>query len=287
MEKYFTLENGVKLPKIGYGTYKSTDGGGGRAVSMALEAGYRLLDTAAAYENEEEVGRAVRESGIPREEIFLTSKVWKDKLGYEATKKSFEESLERLQTDYLDLFLIHWPKPDPKSRDWKELDRGSWAAMEEFYQQGKVRAIGLSNFLPHHIEALLEAVKIRPMVNQLELHVGYLQEAAVQYCRSQKIQVQAWSPLGRRRVLEEPVVVRMAEKYGVSPAQFLLAFLLEQGIGVIPKASSMERLRQNLELPSFAMEQEDMSVLRCLPQMGWSGEHPDLPRVQAQKELGV
>ena len=287
MEQYFVLENGVKLPKIGYGTYKSTDGSGGRIIHMALEAGYRLLDTAAVYENETEVGAAIRESGVPREEIFLTSKVWKDRLGYEATKKSFEESLERLQTDYLDLFLIHWPKPDPDSKDWKELDRGSWAAMEEFYHQGKVKAIGLSNFLPHHIEALLETAKVRPMVNQLELHVGYMQELAVQYCKSQHIQVQGWSPQGRRRVVEEPVVAKMAEKYGLTPAQFLLTFLLEQGIGVIPKASSMERLKQNLELPDVQIAEEDLYLLRCLPQIGWGGEHPDLPRVQEQKGLGV
>lgn len=282
MISYFTLWNGVKMPRIGYGTYKSTDGSDERIVRMALEAGYRLLDTAAAYENEEQVGKAVRESGIPREELFLTSKVWKTNLGYEKTKQSFEESLERLGTDYLDLFLLHWPKPGPESSDWKELDRGSWKALEEFYERGKVRAIGLSNFLPHHIEALMETAKVRPMVNQLELHVGYLQETAVRYCKDAGIQVQAWSPLGRRRVLEEPAVIKMAEKYGVSPAQFLLKFLLQQDIGVIPKASSMERMRQNLELPKMEIGEEDMYLLRCLPQIGWGGEHPDLPRVAPQ-----
>lgn len=282
MSEYFILQNGVKMPKTGYGTYKCTDGSDERIVRMALEAGYRLLDTAAVYENEEYVGKAIRESGISRDEIFLTSKVWKTHLGYEETRKSFEESLERLQTDYLDLFLIHWPKPAPESADWKELDRGSWKAMEEFYRQGKVRAIGLSNFLPHHIEALMETAEVRPMVNQLELHVGYMQEAAVQYCKNCKIQVQAWSPLGRRRVLEEPLVVKLAVKYGVSPAQFLLKFLLQQDIGVIPKASSIERMRQNLELPDFEIEAEDIYLLRCLPQAGWGGEHPDLARTSPQ-----
>lgn len=270
------------MPRIGYGTYKCTDGSDGQIVRMALEAGYRLLDTAAAYENEEHVGKAVRESGIPRKEIFLTSKVWKTNLGYEKTKKSFEESLERLQTEYLDLFLLHWPKPASDTENWKELDRESWKALEEFYHQGKVRAIGVSNFLPHHLEALMETADVRPMVNQLELHVGYLQEAAVQYCKSWGIQVQAWSPLGRRRVLEEPAVVGMAEKYNVSPAQFLLKFLLQQNLGVIPKASSMERMRQNLELPDIEITEEDLCFLRCLPQIGWSGEHPDLERVAPQ-----
>lgn len=282
MEQYFVLQNGVKMPRIGYGTYKCTDGSDGQIVRMALEAGYRLLDTAAVYENEEYVGKAVRESGIPRKEIFLTSKVWKTNLGYEKTKKSFEESLERLQTEYLDLFLLHWPKPASDTENWKELDRESWKALEEFYHQGKVRAIGVSNFLPHHLEALMETADVRPMVNQLELHVGYLQEAAVQYCKSWGIQVQAWSPLGRRRVLEEPAVVGMAEKYNVSPAQFLLKFLLQQNLGVIPKASSMERMCQNLELPDIEITEEDLCFLRCLPQIGWSGEHPDLERVAPQ-----
>lgn len=282
MREYFVLANGVKMPKVGYGTYKCTDGSDERIVRMALDAGYRMLDTAAAYGNEEFVGKAVKESGIPRKEIFLTSKVWKTNLGYEKTKKSLDESLERLQTDYLDLFLLHWPKPDPDCENWKELDRESWTALEEYYREGKIRAIGLSNFLPHHLEALLETADVHPMVNQLELHVGYMQEAAVQYCKTKGIQVQAWSPLGRRRVLEEPVVVKMAEKYAVSPAQFLLKFLLQQDICVIPKASSAERMRQNLELPEFEIHSEDMYMLRCLPQIGWGGEHPDLPRVAPQ-----
>lgn len=281
-ERCIVLSNGVKMPMIGYGTYKCTDGSDERILRIALDAGYRLLDTAAAYENEAQVGNAIRESGILREDIFLTSKVWKTNLGYEKTKQSFEESLERLGTDYLDLFLLHWPKPCPESLNWKELDRGSWKALEEFYAQGMVRAIGLSNFLPHHIEALLETATIRPMVNQLELHIGYMQEAAVQYCKAMGIQVQAWSPLGRKRLLEEPIVVKMAEKYNVSPAQFLLAFLLSQNIGVIPKASSPERMRQNLEVPDIEIEAEDIYLLRCLPQIGWGGEHPDLPRVAPQ-----
>ncbi len=283
MEQYYVLQNVVKMPSIGYGTYKCTDGSDERVVRMALEAGYRMLDTAAFYGNETYVGKALRESGIPRKELFLTSKVWKTELGYEKTMKSFEASLERLQSDYLDLFLLHWPKPSPDAEDWKELDRESWRALEELYHQGKVRAIGVSNFLPHHLEALMETADVRPMVDQLELHVGYMQETAVQFCKSWGIQVQAWSPLGRRRVLEEPVVLEMAQKYGVSPAQFLLSFLLQQKIGVIPKASSVERMRQNLELPDLEIRSEDLYLLRCLPQIGWSGEHPDRERVAAQE----
>ena len=280
--KTLVLSNGVELPGIGFGSYKSTDGRGAGAIAMALEAGYRMVDTAASYENEEEVGRAVRESGIPREEIFLTSKVWKTELGYEATRRSFLNSLERLGTDYLDLFLLHWPRPDPRTAGWEELDRESWRALEEFYRQGKVRAIGVSNFLPHHLIPLLETAQVPPMVDQLELHVGYLQEAAVSFCREHGICVQAWSPLGRRRCLELPLVGELAEKYGMTPAQLLLKFLAQQGFGLIPKASSPERLRQNLELPETDLSPEDMYRLRCLPQMGWSGEHPDLEWVPPQ-----
>ena len=283
MENYFVLSNGVKMPKIGFGTYKSTDGSDERVIGQALEAGYRLLDTAAAYKNEEQVGKAMARSDISRKEIFLTSKVWKTNLGYENTKTSFQESLERLQTDYLDLCLLHWPKPDPESADWKELDRESWRALEELYKEGKVRAIGVSNFLPHHLVNIQKTAEIQPMVDQLELHAGYLQEAAVAYCKEHQIQVQAWSPLGRRRIMEQEQVQKMAEKYQVSAAQFLLRFLLQLGIGVIPKASVPERMRQNLELPEFTIEEEDLWFLRGLPQMGWSGEHPDLPRVPAQQ----
>lgn len=280
MSFFYTLRGAVQMPAVGYGTYKSTDGGDERVVRMALEAGYRLLDTAAFYGNEEFVGKAVRESGVPRKEIFLTTKVWKTDLGYEKTKDSVRASLERLQTDYLDLCLLHWPKPSPDSENWEELDRESWRALEEFCRQGTVRAIGVSNFLPHHLEALLETAEIVPAVDQLELHAGYMQEAAVQYCKARGIQVQAWSPLGRRRLLEEPVVVNMAQKYGVSPAQLLLKFLLAQNIAVIPKSSAAERMRENLELPDFEIASADLYFLRCLPQMGWGGEHPDLPRVE-------
>ena len=283
MENYFVLSNGVKMPKIGFGTYKSTDGSDERVIGQALEVGYRLLDTAAAYKNEEQVGKAMAQSGISRQEIFLTSKIWKTNLGYEQTKTSFQESLERLQTDYLDLCLLHWPKPDPESVDWKELDWESWRALEELYKKGKVRAIGVSNFLPHHLENIRKTAEIQPMVDQLELHVGYLQEATVSYCKEHQIQVQAWSPLGRRRIMEQEQVQKLAEKYQVSVAQFLLRFLLQLEIGVIPKASAPERMRQNLELPEFTIEEEDVWFLRGLPQMGWSGEHPDLPRVPAQQ----
>lgn len=280
MGNYFALRNGVQMPSVGYGTYKTTDNKDEQLISMALEAGYRLLDTAAFYGNEEFIGNAIRKSKIPREELFLTSKVWKTELGYEKTMKSFAQSLQRLGTEYLDLFLIHWPRPDLETKNWERLVQESWKALEDLYQQGKIKSIGVSNFLPHHLEALKETAQVLPMVDQLELHVGYMQEATVQYCKENGIQVQAWSPLGRRRVLEEPMVLQMAQKYGVSPAQLLLKFLLQQGIAVIPKASSFERMKQNLADLEFEISFCDLSMLRSLPQCGWSGEHPDLERVK-------
>ena len=280
MGNYFVLRNGVQMPSVGYGTYKTTDNKDEQLISMALEAGYRLLDTAAFYGNEEFIGNAIRKSKIPREELFLTSKVWKTELGYEKTMKSFAQSLLRLGTEYLDLFLIHWPRPDLETKNWEKLVQESWKALEDLYQQGKIKSIGVSNFLPHHLEVLKETAQVLPMVDQLELHVGYMQEAAVQYCKENGIQVQAWSPLGRRRVLEEPMVLQMAQKYGVSPAQLLLKFLLQQGIAVIPKASSFERMKQNLVDLKFEISFCDLSMLRSLPQCGWSGEHPDLERVK-------
>ena len=186
---------------------------------------------------------------------------------------------DNLETDYLDLYLIHWPLPEPGYKEWKELDKETWRAMEELYQSGKVRAIGLSNFLPHHIENILDSCTVRPAVDQIEYHPGYSQEAVVQYCKERKILVQAWSPIGRRRVLEEPLVQMLADKYGVSSAQICLKFASQRGIIPLPKSSSAERMKENLDLHSFELEEEDIWRLATMPQAGWSGEHPDRERV--------
>ena len=266
------LNNGTEMPRLGFGVFQITDGKECReSVLTALQTGYRLIDTAACYGNERAVGEAVRESGISRQEVFLTSKVWIQDAGYEKTKLSFQKTLENLGTDYLDLYLIHMPYGDYY---------GSWRAMEELYREGKVRAIGLSNFLPHHIENILAHCTVAPMADQLEYHPGYSQEAAVRYCQDHGILVQAWSPLGRTRVLEDPMILSLAEKYGVSPAKICLGFALQRGVQPLPKASSQERMRENLDLGSFEMEQEDIWRLATMPQTGWSGEHPDRVRVR-------
>ena len=224
MRHTFTLANGVEIPAVGFGTYKAADNQDERIISEAIRQGYRHLDTAAFYFNEEAVGKAVRESGIPREEFFITSKVWRDRLGYEAALEEFETSLKKLGTDYLDLYLIHWPRPFDLNAEWRDLDVETWKALEELYRAGRVRAIGVSNFLPHHLNNLMERTGIVPLVNQLEFHPGYIQKAAVDFSQRLGIQVEAWSPIGRARVLKEPLLLELAEKYQVSEAQICIRF---------------------------------------------------------------
>ena len=272
----YTLSNGVRIPCVGYGTYKAADGNCSAVIRMALEAGYRYFDTASFYQTETYVAQALRDSGISRSEVFLASKMWKDEMGYEQTKAAFQRTLERLETDYLDLYLIHWPRPDAGYGDWKQLDMDTWRAMEELYEAGKIRAIGLSNFLPQHIENLLQNGKIAPMVNQIEFHPGHTQEATVRYCQAHGIQVQAWSPMGRTRVLKDPLVQELAQNHGVSAAQICLRYAVQRQIIPLPKASSMERMKQNQDLFSFELTQEEMFRLDTMPPTGWSGQHPDL-----------
>ncbi len=275
----FTLSNGVEIPCMAFGTYKASEGQTADVIKRAIEAGYRYFDTASFYGTEKYLGQAIKDSGIPRKEFFIASKAWKDEMGHEKTKVAFESSLERLKTDYLDLYLIHWPLPVPECEDWKELDVDTWRALEELYGEGRVRAIGLSNFLPHHIENILEHCEIKPMADQLEFHPGYSQEAAVRYCQERGIQVQAWSPLGRMRMFKEPLLVEISEKHGVSPAQVCLRYALQRNIIPLPKSSSIERMKQNQEIFHFELCAEEMYRLETMPQAGWSGEHPDRERI--------
>ena len=276
--KDIVLNNGISIPVIGFGTYKATTEDGYGIILDAINAGYRHLDTAALYENEEEVGRAVRESGIPRDQFFITSKLNRNYLGYENTKTEFDRSLKKLGTDHIDLYLIHWPRPDYGSKgfdDWEELDRESWRAMEELLKAGKIRAIGVSNFLPHHLENLLQSAEILPAVNQLELHPGYLQKETVDYCRKKNIAVEAWSPMGRARVLKDPLLSGLAAKYGVSTARLCLSFCLQSGFIILPKSSHSDRMKDNLMAGDTVISPEDMERISSMPETGWSGEHPD------------
>ena len=274
----FVLSNGVSVPAVGFGTYKTSDESG--VLSAAIEQGYRHFDTASFYGTEDALGRAVAESGLPRSDFFLASKLWKTEMGRDAALRAFDATLERLGTDYLDLYLIHWPRPNLELEDWAKLDRETWRALEGLYESGRVRAIGVSNFLPHHLEPLLSSANVAPMVDQLEFHPGYTQEEAVAFCQNHNILVEAWSPLGRNRLAGNDVLARLAAEHGVSPAQICLRFAIQRGVLPLPKSSSPERMAENLDLFSFSLAEDEMAALNTMPPAGWSGEHPDRPRVQ-------
>ena len=270
-EKGFVLENGVELPFLGFGTYLVTEE---KIILDALDAGYRHLDTARRYENEKMIGSALQACGVPRRELFLTSKVWKTDLGYDNTLRSFDASLKDLGVQYLDLFLVHWPQSAPGA-DWKPALSETWKAMERLYEEGAVRAIGVCNHLPHHLLHLLKEANVRPMVNQLEFHPGYAQPATAQFCLNQGIQVEGWSPLGRARLLDDPLLLELAEKYGKTPAQICLRFCLQSNVLPLPKSSAPVRMKENLDIFDFDLSLEDVFRLTTMPETGWSGLHPE------------
>lgn len=270
----YTLHNGVKIPCIGFGTYKLEKEKATDIMLTAIRAGYRFFDTASYYGTEIYLADAIKRSGFKREDFFITSKVWKSEMGYQNTLMAFSHTLKNLDTDYLDLYLIHWPRP-ALDMEWKDICVDTWKAMEELYKTGKVRAIGLSNFLPHHMDVILQNCSVKPMVNQLEIHPGYMQENAVNYSQVNGMLVQAWSPLGRKRVLQASIITELAAKYKASPARICLRYELQKGINPIPKASVMEHMKDNMDVFDFEISIEDMHRLNTLPQIGWSGSHPD------------
>ena len=269
----FELSNGVRIPRIGFGTWQSRDGEGVAAVKSALEAGYRLIDTAAAYGNELSVGAAIRESCVPRDQIFITSKLRNSAHGYDATMEAFEWSTQKLGTDYLDLYLIHWPNPLQFRPIWKEATRGTWRAFEALYRAGRIRAIGVSNFMPHHIEMLMETAAIQPMVNQLKLCPGITQDAAVEYCRARGILVEAYSPFGTGSIFSAPEIREIAARYRKSIGQVCLRWSLQMGYLPLPKSGNPARIRENLDVFDFDLSEEDMAKIASLK--GSCGEAPD------------
>lgn len=283
IQKTFALPDGRRVPAIGFGTYNAKGGDNLQMIKDAIEAGYQYFDTASLYGTERALGQAIKESGLPREDFILASKAWTDEMGYEETKAALERSLSRLQTDYLDLYLIHWPKANEEDADWKKRCQDTWRAMEELVREGKIKAIGLSNFLPHHLDVILETATIRPAVNQLELHIGYSQEAAVAYTQSKGIRVQAWSPLARGAMEDHPVILKLANKYGKTMAQICLRFLYQKGIMPIVKSADKGRMQENKMIFDFELEREDVQMLECMPQNTWQGEHPDfaIPKVKS------
>lgn len=265
--KPYTLNNGVSIPVLGFGTWKAENGEVAyQAVLEALKAGYRHIDTAAIYKNEESVGRAIRDSGIPRQEIFVTTKLWNTNHSYEEARQAFEQSKEKLGLDYLDLYLIHWPNPKPlrEKEAWKTRNADVWRAMEDLYQEGKIRAIGVSNFLPKHLDALLETARIVPAVNQIRLAPGVYQEEVVYYCREKGILLETWGPFGQGELFEKKEVQEIAAKHGKSVAQIALAWSLAEGFLPLPKSVTASRIQSNLDCFRIELSKEEREILKTI-----------------------
>ena len=268
--EFVTLNNGLVMPQLGYGVFKVPEQEVYEAVREALRVGYRSIDTAMIYENEAGVGRALKDSGIPREEIFLTTKVWNKDQGYEQTLAAFETSLTKLGVDYVDLYLIHWPMPD------EDLYMDTWRALEQLYRDGKTKAIGVSNFHIPHLTRVLEEGTVVPVVNQIELHPFLSQEAIRAFCQKNGIVVEAWSPLMKGRdALTEPVITEIAARHGKTPAQVVLRWHLQHGIIAIPKSVTPSRIQENLDIFEFMLSPDDMQQIDQLNRNERTGSNPD------------
>jgi len=264
----FKLQNGVEMPYLGLGTYMPADSHEvTNSVKLALENGYRHIDTAAIYRNENDVRLGIEASKINRDDIFLTTKVWNSDHGYDKTFKAFERSLENLQMDYVDLYLVHWPVVG--------LYKETWRALEELYKQGRVRAIGVCNFLKHQLEDLMDDAEIIPMVNQMEFHPYLVQQELLDFCKQHKIQYQAWSPLMQGKVFEIPEIQKLAKKYGKSIAQVILRYDLQKGVITIPKSCREERIIGNADLFDFEISESDMDFIDSLDRNFRTGPNPD------------
>ncbi|EKZ3786383.1 aldo/keto reductase [Listeria monocytogenes] len=266
MKRTITLANGVEMPRVGLGVFQMTPDQAENATKWALEAGYRSIDTAQGYNNEEAVGKGVIASGVPREDVFITTKVRGSQLGYEATKAAFYASLEKLQLNYIDLFLIHWPKTG--------LYNDAWRVMEELYESGKIRAIGVSNFLPEHLDQLLITAKITPMINQIEVHPMLTQVAERQYNDSLGIITEAYCPLGSGRLLRHPALLKLAKKYGKATAQLMIRWEIQNDIVTIPKSVNQDRIRANLDVWDFEISEDDIQLINDLNENKRVGTDP-------------
>lgn len=269
----FKLYNGVEIPCVGLGTWQSPNEKAKNAVLSALSLGYRLIDTAAAYGNERGVGAGIASSGLKREEVFVTSKLRNAAHGYKATLEAFEGTMERLGLEYLDLYLIHWPNPVQFRTHWEESTAGTWAAFEELYKAGRIKAIGISNFMPHHIETLMKTATVKPMVNQLKLCPGITQPEIVKYCKENGILVEAYSPFGTGSVFANEEMKKLSAKYGKSIGQIALRWCLQNRFVPLPKSANPMRIKENADIFDFELTADDMKVIAELT--GSCGEAPD------------
>ena len=265
--EYVTLYNGVNMPQLGYGVYQVTQEECERCVLDALDVGYRSLDTAQSYFNEEQVGNAIAKSGVSREEIFLTTKVWIEHYGYEQTTKSVLESMEKLQTSYLDLILLHQPFADYY---------GAYRALEELYKEGKVRAIGVSNFLTDDLQNILDCCTIKPMVNQMLTHISNTPLELISFCKENDILPEAYSPIAHGEALKNKEIAKMAKKYGVSPAQICIRYVLQLNMVALPKTADPEHMKKNADV-EFEISDEDMNLLKSAQKIESYGEYSVFP----------
>lgn len=271
----YVLSNSVKIPCLGFGTWELREADSTvETIKTAIDCGYRHIDSAFSYNNEKSVGEAVRTCGLKRDELFITTKISNSSYGYESTLKEFELSMNNLDIDYVDLYLIHWPRPLSIRDTWKEYLEGTWKAFEDLYKAGKVKAIGVSNFLETHLDVLLSNATIAPMVNQLELHPQYVQRNVVEYCKDRRMIVEAWSPLIKGS-FEHPVLIEIAQKYNKSVAQVLLRWSIQHGFVPLPKTSNKERMIENASIFDFQLAKEDIDAMKVLEALGKTGAHPD------------
>jgi len=264
------LNNGIFIPSIGFGTSLVTGERCVETIRKAINIGYRLIDTASVYKNEVEIGQAIKQSGINREELFITSKVWKDSMGYENTLNSFQNSLKNLDLEYIDLFLIHWPN----NRDNK-INVETWKALEKLYKDGKVKSIGVSNFLKHHLEMILDDCEIIPAINQIEFHPGLMRNETINFCKEKNIVIEAWAPLGKGKMLENEILLNIAKKYNISIAQLCLKWCLQNDVIPLPKSENEERMKQNLDLFKFELEEKDIQIINNMEFFAGSDMDPN------------
>lgn len=272
----YTLSNGVNIPCVGFGTWQTPNGETAtNSVLEAIKCGYRHIDTAACYGNEESVGKAIKLSGINREDLFVTSKLWNTDQGYESTLKAFNKTIKDLDLDYLDLYLIHWPVVKGHKEDWEKSICETWKAFEKLYSEGKIRAIGVSNFKPHHLKVIFENCNIKPMVNQIELHPSHNQDETVKFCRNNNILVEAWGPLSTGRIFKVKEMQDIADKYSKSIAQITLRWHIQNEILPLPKSVTPSRIKENSMIFDFELLKEDMELIQNLKGCEGSVIDPD------------